>query len=79
MNWLGILILIGLYPVYRGIRDAANHHHEQLAFDVLYRVGRWFVVVSVTWVVVAIAMRGLHLLDVSSQFSTTHHASTFEQ
>jgi hypothetical protein len=78
MNWFGILILIGLYRVCTGIHKKAFHHHELLTFDALDRIGRWFMVVAMTWVLVAMLLRGLELLDVYSQLSVIYRPDTFK-
>ena len=78
MSWLEVLILYGLYCAYTGIREKAKHHHELLTFDALERIFRWFMVVAMTWVLVAMSLRGLELLDVYSQLSAIRRSNTFQ-
>ena len=74
MNWVGVVILLGLYSAYANIRKMATHHHELLTVDALDRIFRWFIVVTVTWVVVVMLLRGVELLDGYSELSASHHS-----
>ena len=75
MNWVGVVILIGLYGACANIHKMATHRHELLTVDALDRIFRWFMVVTVTWVVVATLLHGLELLDLYSDLLATHHAN----
>jgi len=53
MSLFSLLTLASLFVVQRQIRNRSFHRKELQTFDALYRIGRWFTLVSIVWVIVA--------------------------
>ena len=52
MSLFSLLILASLFVVQRQIRNRSFHRKELQTLDAMYRIGRWFTVVSIVWAIV---------------------------
>lgn len=79
MSLFSILTLASLFVVQREIRNRSFHRKELQTLDALYRIGCWFTVVSIVWVIVACLLelipwfRLYEAVFFASRISTPYH------